>query len=233
MTAPRTQTTAGEHYRVIRTQLTGLAGELTPEQAAAPVPALPGWSVRDTYAHVAGISADLVTGRPILPESTHWTAGHVSERSDRTLPEICAEWTANGPGVEKVLDDPSGRGTVLAVFDVFHHGHDIRGALGRCEERDTPEAAFVAELMTTFKSRGWAKAGHPPIDLATGSGGWRLGEQDGEPLAALKTSDFELARILIGRRSRAQMLAAGWSGDPEPIVHLLPVFGPPVTDLTE
>jgi len=30
------QTTAGEHYRVIRTQLTELAGELTPEQAAAP-----------------------------------------------------------------------------------------------------------------------------------------------------------------------------------------------------
>jgi len=31
----------------------------------------------------------------------------------------------------------------------------------------------------------------------------------------------------------AQMLAAGWSGDPEPIVDLLPTFGPPVTDLTE
>ena len=52
-------------------------------------------------------------------------------------------------------------------------------------------------------------------------------------MAALATSDFELARILIGRRSRAQMLAAGWTGDPEPVVDLLPVFGPPVTDLTE
>ena len=43
-------------------ELTELAATLSAEQAAAPVPALPGWSVRDTYAHVAGISADFVTG---------------------------------------------------------------------------------------------------------------------------------------------------------------------------
>lgn len=226
-------TTAGEHYRVIRTRLTDLAAELTPEQADTAVPALPGWSVRDTYAHLAGISADFVAGNRIAPDDPSWTDEHVRTRRGRSLPEICAEWNANGPGTEAVLDDPAGRLAVLAVFDAFHHGHDIRGALGRCEARDTPEAAFVAELMTKFKRGTWTQAGHPPIELATGSGGWRLGAEGCEPLAALTTSDFELSRILIGRRSRAQMLAAGWAGDPEPIVDLLPVFGPPVTDLTE
>ena len=46
--------------------------------------------------------------------------------------------------------------------------------------------------MAKFKSRGWANAGHPPIELAAEPGGWRLGEPEGEPIAALETSDFEL-----------------------------------------
>ncbi|MEY9934434.1 uncharacterized protein (TIGR03083 family) [Catenulispora sp. GP43] len=226
-------TSAGEHYRVIRMQLTELASELSPEQAATPVPALPGWSVRDTYAHLAGVSADIVAGTTGDPHDPAWTAGHVDTRRERSLAEVCAEWAANGTAVEAVLDDPAGRRGVFAVFDVFHHGHDIRGALGRRGARDTPEAAFVATLMTKFKRGGWAEAGHPPVELAADAGSWRLGAPQGDPVAALDTSDFELSRILVGRRSRAQMLAAGWTGDPEPIVDLLPVFGPPVTDLTE
>lgn len=226
-------TTAGEHYRVIRTQLTELAAELTPEQAATPVPALPGWSVQDTYAHLAGISADIVAGNPASPHDPAWTAAHVEERRARSLAEICAEWSAAGPTAEKIMDDLAARRTVFAVFDVFHHSHDIFGALGRREARDTPEAAFVATLMTKFRRSSWNQAGHPPIDLAADAGSWRLGDPDAEPVAALSTSDFELSRILVGRRSRAQMLAAGWSGDPEPIVDLLPTFGPPVTDLTD
>ncbi|MEY9864526.1 uncharacterized protein (TIGR03083 family) [Catenulispora sp. GAS73] len=226
-------TTAGEHYRVIRSQLTELAGELSPEQAGAAVPALPGWSVRDAYAHLAGISADVLAGTAAQPHSAEWTAGHLAARRGRSLAEIVEEWGANGPRIEAFLDEPAGRPSVIAVIDLFHHSHDIRGALGRREARDTPEAVFVATLLTKFKRSGWEQAGHPPIELATGSGSWRFGERDRTPTAALTTSDFELSRILIGRRSRAQMLAAGWTGDPEPIVDLLPRFGPPVTDLTE
>lgn len=226
-------TTAGEHYRVIRAQLTELAADLSPEQAGTPVPALPGWSVQDAYAHLAGISADVLAGTPAQPHSAEWTAGHLAARRGRSLAEIVDEWGANGSGIEAFLDEPAGRPAVIAVIDLFHHSHDIRGALGRREARDTPEAVFVATLLTKLKRGGWEQAGHPPIELATGSGSWRFGEQDCAPTAALATSDFELSRILIGRRSRAQMLAAGWTGDPEPIVDLLPRFGPPVTDLTE
>ena len=189
--------------------------------------------MRDTYAHLAGVSADILAGTPAQPDSAEWTAGHLAARRERSLAEIVQEWSANGPGVEAFLDRPEGRPVVIAVVDLFHHRHDISGALGRREARDTPEAAFVATVLATFMRGGWERAGYPPIDLASGSGSWRFGERDGAPTAALTTSDFELARILIGRRSRAQMLAAGWSGDPEPIVDLLPRFGPPVTDLTE
>lgn len=226
-------TTAGQHYRVIRTELTDLAATLSAEQAATAVPALPGWSVHDTYAHVAGVCHDIVAGTVGDVNNTEWTAGHVAAGRGRTLAEICEQWSAEGPQAEAFLDDPAGRGNVRAVFDVFHHAHDIRGALGRVEARQTPEAAFVATLMTKFFRSGWGPSGLPAIRLSTPSGSWHLGAEDAQPVAALDTSDFELARMLIGRRSRAQMLAAGWEGDPEPVVDHLTVFGPPVTDLTE
>jgi uncharacterized protein (TIGR03083 family) len=204
--------TAGQHYRVIRTQLSDLAATLSDERAETPVPALPGWSVRDTYAHLAGISTDIVNGTAGNPKNDAWTAGHLAARRDRSLSEICEEWTVNGPGAEAILDDPTARSAVFAVFDVFHHGHDIRGALGLTDSRDTPEAAFVVTVTSKLRRGGWATAGHPPIQLTADSGSWLFGPDGAEPTAALATSDFELSRILIGRRSRAQMLAAGWSG---------------------
>ena len=81
--------------------------------------------------------------------------------------------------------------------------------------------------MTKFKGMEWSREGWPPIRLVTGSGSWRLGVEEvevaeevedsedggvGGVVASLETSDFELARILVGRRSRAQMLGAGWRG---------------------
>ncbi len=41
-----------------------------------------------------------------------------------------------------------------------------------------------------------------------------LGE--GDPAATVTADRFELVRMFGGRRSRAQILAASWSGDPTP-----------------
>lgn len=226
-------TTTGQHYHTIHTQLLDLADTLTPDQSTAAVPALPGWSVRDTYAHLAGISADIVAGTVGDLRDTAWTAGHLAARKHLDLEQICAQWAADTPTTMALLDNPANRLAVFAVFDAFHHAHDIRGALGSTEARHTPQAAFVASTMATFRRSTWRTHAHPPIRLTTPTGSWLLGPDDATPTATLETTDFELARILIGRRSRTQMLTAGWNGDPEPIVDLLPAFGPPVTDLTE
>jgi uncharacterized protein (TIGR03083 family) len=225
--------TAGQHYHAIRTRLAALAGDLSPEQAATPVPALPGWSVQDTYAHLAGVGADIVAGDGDKPHPPAWNAIHIAERKDLSLAEICAEWAGTGPDAEAVLDSPAGRNAMFTVVDAFHHSQDIFGALGLSKGRETPEAAFAVSYMTNMLGYSWGRSGRPPIDLKSDAGSWRFGAPEAEPFATLTTSDFELARILIGRRSHAQMLAAGWTGDPGPIVGMLPMFRPPVTDLTE
>jgi uncharacterized protein (TIGR03083 family) len=226
---------AAYHYRVLRTELTALAADLSPQDLATPVPALPGWTVHDTYAHLAGVCANLLDGDRGRPEDPDWTARQVAVR--RTLPTtaVLAEWNRRAAQLEEFLADPAGRPAIYCVFDVFHHTHDIRGALRRPAGRTGDQAAFVAATMAKLNRKPWAAAvDRPTITLATAAGTWQLG--DGEPLATLTTSDFELSRILIGRRSRAQMLAAGWTGQPTAITAAaahLPAFGPPTEDLLE
>ena len=58
-----------------------------------------------------------------------------------------------------------------------------------------------------------------------------LGE--GDPAATVTADRFELVRMFGGRRSRAQILAASWSGDPTPYLPLIPAYGERTDDLVE
>jgi hypothetical protein len=61
----------------------------------------------------------------------------------------------------------------------------------------------------------------------------RLDLGAGTPAASLRASDFELLRAVMGRRSRAQLLALDWDADAEPYVDHLHIFGPAATDVVE
>lgn len=224
-------TSTGQHYLAQHADLTALAATLTGAETATAVPALPGWTVHDVCSHLTGVCADVLDGRIGDPHDTDWTARQVDARRDRPLDEVLAEWTRRAPDLAELMDTPIGRPAVFCVFDLFHHTHDVRGALDRPGGRDGDTAAFVAATMAKLHRKPWQARGLPAIVLSTPSGSWQLG--DGEPAAALHTTDFELSRLLIGRRSRAQMLAAPWTGDPEPILDHLPTFGPPAEDLIE
>ena len=224
-------TTASHHYRALRADLTALAAGLGPAELATPVPALPGWTVHDTLSHLAGVCADVLDGHVGQAQEPAATAAQVAARAAVPTEDVLAEWNDRAPRLEAFMDDPAGRAAIFCVFDVFHHLHDIRGALRLAGGRTGEHAEFIAATMTKLHRKPWAAAGRPPIRLSTDTGSWQLGE--GEPVAALHTSDFELSRILIGRRSTAQMLAAGWSGDPAPVVGFMPAFGPPAEDLIE
>jgi hypothetical protein len=49
----------------------------------------------------------------------------------------------------------------------------------------------------------------------------------------LRTTRFEAFRWRMGRRSREQLAALDWSGDPTPVLGHLVVFGPARTDIAE
>jgi uncharacterized protein (TIGR03083 family) len=223
-----------EHYNKGRHVLTELSLDLTPDQAATPVPACPGWTVKDVYAHLAGVAADVLAGNLEGVATPPWTARHVADRADRSLTEIVLEWSASGPKLEEALRAIGDEGTERIVVDIWSHEQDVRGALAKPGSRDVPGLAFAVDRGLTRFGADWP--GHlPTVEVKSESGRWVLGK--GEPEVRLAASDYELGRALVGRRSRAQYLALDWSpADADvvgPIVDHLHVFPFPESDLVE
>jgi uncharacterized protein (TIGR03083 family) len=223
-----------EHYNRGRHVLTELSLDLTPEQAATPVPACPGWTVKDVYAHLAGIAADVLAGNLDGVATPPWTHKHVSDRAERSLNEIVLEWSESGPKLEEALRAIGDEGTERIVVDLWSHEQDVRGALSKPGSRDVPRLAFAVDRGLTSFGADWP--GHlPTVEVQSESGRWVLG--DGEPAVRLAASDYELGRALVGRRSRPQYLALDWSpADADvvgPIVDHLHVFPLPEADLVE
>jgi uncharacterized protein (TIGR03083 family) len=223
-----------EHYNRGRHVLTELSLDLTPEQAATPVPACPGWTVKDVYAHLAGVAADMLAGNLEGVATPPWTAKHVADRADRSLSEIVLEWSQTGPRVDEALRAIGDVGTERIVSDIWSHEQDVRGALSKPGSRDVPRLSFAVDHGLKRFSADWPD--HlPTVEVTSESGRWVLGT--GEPEVRLATSDYEIGRALIGRRSRTQYLALDWTpAEPDvvgPIVDHLHVFPMPESDLEE
>ena len=52
-------------------------------------------------------------------------------------------------------------------------------------------------------------------------------------MLGLTTTRYEAFRWRMGRRSRGQLAALDWSGDPAPVLDHLVVFGPAGADIIE
>jgi uncharacterized protein (TIGR03083 family) len=214
-------------YRDGRERVLNLARALSAGQEQLPVPACPGWSVKDVYAHLAGVADDALAGRLEGRGTDPWTARQVAARRDRGLGDVCEEWTRTGP----MLDGRVGPGTPpQLIVDLCTHEQDIRGALERPGGRRAPQVRFSLEVLVGAFDRGW-DAAHPAVTVVADSGRWALGA--GAPVATLTASDFELFRAFMGRRSRRQFLALGWTGDGAPFVDDLHAFTLPSEDLVE
>lgn len=223
--------TPAQIYPAVRARLLDLASDVDPESAATLVPALPGWTVKDAYAHLAGVSADILAGRSDGAGTDPWTARQVAERRDHDLAQVCAEWARLGPDVDALLAGADGGSYARVAFDAWTHEHDVRGALNRPGARVEPAVTYLlGELVGGFGA-GWSRRGMPAVRLVGDAREWVLG--DGEPAATLHASDYELVRMFMGRRSRRQMLAMKWDGDPTPFIDHLHVFPLPEQDLVD
>jgi uncharacterized protein (TIGR03083 family) len=220
--------TASDVYRWHVARLAALAAELSDAQLKTTVPACPAWTVRDMYGHLAGVGSDIVSPDVTPSTEPERTQGHVDARADRSLDEVCAELMRNQDGVAGFLD----QGTMAApALDIWAHYNDIRGALAAPRTDDADVLAFALGMLAAGHRRGWSDRGHPTLRVVGEHRDWVFGE--GEPTATLTAPDYELARQFMGRRSRPQLLAMDWDGDPTPYVDHLSVFPPPPTDLLD
>lgn len=210
---------AEAHARIVE-----LARSLTSQELATSVPSTPGWDVHDVIAHLAAITTDALSGRLSGLPTDEVTATQVEQRRGRSVDELIAEWTPN----VAAMCDGARAGLVppnLAV-DAVTHEQDIRGALGRGRVPDAAAIRFSLDIYA--KGVRWrVKSGEfPAVRLVATDSDFDVTAGDGEPAATLRAPEFELFRVVSGRRGRDAVLAMDWSGECSSVLDVLNVFGP-------
>jgi len=195
---------------------------------AAAVPACPGWTVKDVVAHLAAGLGDFTARRFDGAGSGEWGERQVRERHDSSLEDSLSEWEANRAAADETLDSPMG-GVLLA--EIISHEHDIRGALGRPGAREVEAVRAAWQRPLGEFDRQTREAGLPALRVVVDGEERVVGE--GEPAGTLRVSSFELLRSLAGRRSRGQVRALDWEGDPDTWLDVFFLFGEPDGDLHE
>ena len=209
-------------YLEVRSRVDELLRGRDGEELLLPVPACPGWNVHDVVAHLVGVVEWAGSGRLQGLPSDDDTAEQVAERRDVPTDELLDRWAEIGPGFATIVDQG---GIWPAAIDAASHEQDIRGALGELGGRDAPSTRRLAGILLA----GW----RPPaaVEVETDSRTVVVGGEN--PELHLRTTDYEVLRWRMGRRSRAQMAAMEWTGDPTPILDTLHVFGPAEHDVIE
>jgi uncharacterized protein (TIGR03083 family) len=230
-------------YEQTQANVAALVRDLPDARLGAFVPASPDWTVQDVVAHVTGIAADLGQGRipmeldlvrslndeTLAAQRESLTARQVEERRGRSIDEVIDEWDSHMPALlamirgEQPFPAPVPFAEAIIVTDLAVHAQDIRGALGTPGDRDS--AAVSMALLSYVAAFGLKlrEAGLPAMRFVY-DGKERVAG-DGEPAATLTARRFEVFRALAGRRSRDQILAMDWHGDPLPFVALIPAYG--------
>jgi len=210
-------------YRETRERLAGLVAGLDETQLGIPVPACPGWSVADVIGHLAAIPEDALAGRLTGQPGAEETAAQVDRFRGRPVVQTLAGWAELAPRFEEVV---AAFKVWPAVIDVASHEQDIRGAVGQPGARDTE---VIREMS------GWLLARlAPPVRMRVTVEETQIQVgPDGEPVLGLTTTWYEAFRWRMGRRSRDQLAALDWSGDPAPVLDHLVVFGPARADIIE
>jgi uncharacterized protein (TIGR03083 family) len=219
---------AVEEWGRAQQRVIDLVRHLPPERAAMTVPACPDWTVRDLLAHMVGLGVDVVAGDEPDDHNSTWTGKHVTERRDRDVAALVAEWEA----VAEPLQAWMRAHNVRPLGDVIIHEQDLRGALAAPGAQDTPglhaiRERFVGRLAGRVEDL-------PPIALVGDGWTWTSHGAADDAAVALRAPDFDLARALVTRRSAAQL--RGWTvrGDVTPYLEAFAMLGPlPAADLTE
>lgn len=200
-----------EAYRQTVQAVIDLGRGLSDEQLATPTDC-PGWSVRDQLAHVAALEAHLegqpapdihVEGDHIKSDVGAYMERGIRARDGRSGEAVVRELeyllekrmtTLASPGLELGAIVPGTRGPApvedvlrMRTLDVWVHEQDVREALGKPGDLDSPAAAVFVDTAFTVVAKAVAKAGVPVGDTViieltgpvTGRIGVRMEDVDG------------------------------------------------------
>ena len=187
----------GAIYRASRLRVAELVDDSVADR---PVPATPAWNAHDVVAHLAGVMND------ILSDNMEGAAAQVERGHGKSVGQVVDEWAEVAPGFETFLSSPDGAKAGVAVMDVHAHETDLRSAFGLAPELSDEVLTWAAgALRDGFDSQ---------VEAA------------GLPAVKIEVPEFEMFRGRLGRRTREQVVAFGWSADPTPYLDTFFLFGP-------
>jgi uncharacterized protein (TIGR03083 family) len=219
-----------EIYAGCRARLLGLGPWLAGPVVDAPLAATPPWKVLDGYRHLAGVCGNVLDGVLDGAGSPSWTAAQLAERAHRSLEAVCLEWRTRAPELDARVA-AAGRGMAFVAFDAWTHEQDIRAAAGLSGVRDGEIVYSLAPIALASFGGRYRDAGAPPVRVVFDGEEHTLGH--GDPEVVLRTSRYELLRIVFGRRSYTQVAAADWSGDRAPVIDAIHLFDLPERDIVD
>jgi hypothetical protein len=217
-------------YRGVRLRIVALLADLPDDALDRVAPATPEWRVRDVVAHLAGSTADIVSGNLADVASDAWTAEQVDARRNVPIGGVLEEWGRCSAIVEPMVHEFDSLMRAMLLTDAVTHEHDVCGALGVTGERESDAIAYAFRGVSGAIGAQRGDAGALRILHEAGESVVGVGE----PTGAVRTSRFEIVRAGVGRRSYEQIAAWDWEGDPGVEAAILPRFAPPrATPLNE
>jgi uncharacterized protein (TIGR03083 family) len=182
---------------------------------AAPVPACPGWRVRDVVAHLAGLAEAVASGERPGPDRQAWLDELRIERRSVPVPDLVERWHAAAPGVAQAIDE----GAHGLFVDVVVHEHDIRAALGVPGSRGAPEVRAVVQLQLESLGALLKRGGLGALVIDAGPVTWT--SHFARRGCTLRADPWEASRLLASRRTPDEILARVAAGDAGPYVAVL------------
>jgi len=218
-------------YQELRQRCIALGRSLTAEQAATMSPCCPEWSVKDLFAHLAGVPVDILEGNTENAATAEWADAQVARRSEDSLDQILDEWEATAAGLDPLLTSMALDIDPRFFFDCWTHEWDLRQALALEAKPDMTLPAFLLPQIAARLTEAGAQHDFDPVAIVIGTDGEspRVVIGDGEPIAELSMSLFEFTRMLPGRRSVAQIQTLGPAANADQLVY----FTPASTDIVD
>lgn len=206
-----------ERYLLASGDFISFARTLSDAEWSTRVPCTPLWTARDVLSHVSGVPDDALAGRLDGVASEPWTQSQVERNSAETVEDLLARWESQRVAFAEAVD---AMGERRPPYDCHTHEHDVRHAIGRPGNRTSPLLEMAVE---SSRSADWPVAVRIELDDGT-----VIGSEDA-PVRVAGLGRFELFRSRVGRRSREQVEAYDWSGDPGDVARVVQawfLFGP-------